>query len=83
MAPAAVRVIDIDEPLVDLHLPRARDGGPYRSLLAIARLEGDPLGAATFSFGPSAVVPASALEVGLFRAVAAAANESDGGLERR
>ena len=83
VAPAAVRVIDIDEPLVDLRLPRARDGGPYRSLLAIARLEGDPVGSATFSVGPGAVVAASALEVGLFRAVAAGANESDGALKRR
>jgi GT2 family glycosyltransferase len=83
VAPAAVRVVDLDRPLVDCHLPRARDGRPYRSLLVIARLEGDPLGAATFSVGAGDVVPGSALEVGLLRAVAAGGAESERVLGRR
>jgi GT2 family glycosyltransferase len=46
VAPAAVRIVNLDEPLVDLRLPPARLGGSYRSLVAIARLDGDPIGSA-------------------------------------
>ncbi len=46
-APAAVRLLDLDDPLGDhMRLPPTRAGTPYRSLLAIARLHGDPLGSA-------------------------------------
>jgi glycosyltransferase involved in cell wall biosynthesis len=45
MAPAAVRMVDLDAPLADLALWSARLDAPYRSLLAIARLDGEPLGA--------------------------------------
>jgi GT2 family glycosyltransferase len=65
LAPAAVRLVDLEAPLVDLHLPPGRTGGPYRSLLAIARLDGDPLGSAVLSVGPDGRVPRELLELGL------------------
>jgi GT2 family glycosyltransferase len=49
--PAAVRLLDLEMPLTDLRLPRARLGGSYRSLVAVARLDGDPLGAVTVPVG--------------------------------
>jgi GT2 family glycosyltransferase len=66
-APAAVRVIDLDEPFADICLANARDGQPYRSLVAIARLCGEPLGAATFAVGADGRVPARVLRTGLPR----------------
>jgi GT2 family glycosyltransferase len=65
--PTAVRLIDLDVPLNDVWLPHARDGRPYRSLLAIARLNGDPLGAATFPLGPGGRLSRHELERGLPR----------------
>jgi GT2 family glycosyltransferase len=47
-APVAVRVLDVDEPLRDLHLSYAGGRQDYRSLLAIVRLAEDPIGVATF-----------------------------------
>ena len=47
-APVAVRVLDVDEPLRDLHLSYAGGSQDYRSLLAIVRLAEDPIGVATF-----------------------------------
>ena len=44
----AVRVLDVDEPLRDLHLSDAGRSQDYRSLLAIVRLAEDPIGVATF-----------------------------------
>jgi GT2 family glycosyltransferase len=49
VAPAAVRMFDLEKPLADLRPGRSRRGEQYRSLLAIARLEGDPLGIAVVS----------------------------------
>jgi GT2 family glycosyltransferase len=46
VAPAAVRLVDIDDPLDDVVLPPARTGGPYRSLKVVARLDEDPIGCA-------------------------------------
>jgi len=66
-APAAVRVIELDEPLADVCLANARDGRPYRSLVAIPRLRGEPLGAATFAVGADGRVPARVLRSGLPR----------------
>lgn len=54
--PAAVRLFDLEMPLADLRLPQARRGGSYRSLLAVARLGGAPLGAATVPVGPESRV---------------------------
>ena len=47
-APVAVRVLDVHEPLRDLHLSHAGGSRDYRSLLAIVRLAEDPIGVATF-----------------------------------
>jgi O-antigen biosynthesis protein len=67
ISPAAVRIVDLDEPLADLWLPLARTGEPYRSLLAVARVDGEPLGSATFSVGPEGRVSRELLEFGLLR----------------
>ena len=76
LAPAAVRLIDLEAPLADLHLPRARDGRPYRSLLAVARLGGDPLAAVTFAVGSAGRVSRQMLELDLRRAVVGRVPES-------
>ena len=47
-APVAVRLLDVDEPLRDLHLSHSGGSQDYRSLLAIVRLAEDPIGVATF-----------------------------------
>jgi GT2 family glycosyltransferase len=46
VAPAAVVVVDLDSELPEIVLPSARGGGRYRSLLAVPRLDGRPIGAA-------------------------------------
>jgi GT2 family glycosyltransferase len=58
-------MIDLELPLTDLLLPRADPWDPYRSLLAVARLDGDPLGVATFSVGPEGGVSRDRLAYGL------------------
>jgi hypothetical protein len=68
-APAAVRLVDLDAPVADIQLTRARDGKPYRSLLAVARLDGDPLAAVTFPVGAGGYVSSRVLESGLRRAL--------------
>ncbi len=65
IAPAAVRIVDLDAPLSDLWLPPARTGNPYRSLLAVARRDGEPLGSTTFLVGPEGWVSRELLEFGL------------------
>jgi cellulose synthase/poly-beta-1,6-N-acetylglucosamine synthase-like glycosyltransferase len=45
VTPAAVRLVDLERPLVDLSLRCERGQTAYRSLLAVARLDGEPLGA--------------------------------------
>jgi GT2 family glycosyltransferase len=42
-------MIDLELPLTDLRLWRAGPWDPYRSLLAVARLDGDPVGVARFA----------------------------------
>jgi GT2 family glycosyltransferase len=49
VAPAAVRMVDLDARFTDLQLSRAHGGTPYQTLLAVARLNGDPLGTCTIS----------------------------------
>jgi O-antigen biosynthesis protein len=44
-APAAVRVVDLGAPLSDVQLPATWLGEQYRSLIVVARLDGEPLGA--------------------------------------
>jgi GT2 family glycosyltransferase len=76
LAPAAVRIVDLDAPLADLRLSPSRTGEPYRALLAVARLGGDPLGSATFSVGADGRVPRELLEFGLRRNIDAGAARS-------
>jgi glycosyltransferase involved in cell wall biosynthesis len=61
IAPAAVRIVDLDAPLEDLALWSDRLGAPYRSLLAIARFDSEPLGAVTLTLGRDGRVPSERL----------------------
>jgi GT2 family glycosyltransferase len=63
--PAAVRIVDLDAPLTDVGLP-ARPGPPYRSLVAVARMGGEPLGAATISVDALGWVSREQLAAGLY-----------------
>jgi GT2 family glycosyltransferase len=51
VAPAAVRLVDLDGPPADLQLDSERRPIAYRSLLAVARLAGEPLGAVAVPVG--------------------------------
>jgi O-antigen biosynthesis protein len=46
VAPAAVRIIDLETPLSAVCLATNEPGDHYRSVMVVARLEGEPLGAA-------------------------------------
>ena len=61
-APAAVRVLDLDRPLSQLGVPAARPGGPYRSVVVIPRLDGQPLGAAVLQTRDGTVTLEAATE---------------------
>lgn len=52
VAPAAVRLIDMDRPIGRIRLGRSMDGRPYRSLLAVLCRRGQPLGSVTVSARP-------------------------------
>ena len=52
VAPAAVRLVDLDAPLGDLELGSELRPIAYRSLLAVARLCGEPLGAVAVPVAP-------------------------------
>jgi GT2 family glycosyltransferase len=45
--PAAVGIVDLEAPLADLELSPSSLGEPYRSLMVVARLNGEPLGTAS------------------------------------
>jgi GT2 family glycosyltransferase len=51
-APAALRLVDLECPLVDLTLRSERLGVAHRSLLAVVRFDGEPLGAVAVPVGP-------------------------------
>jgi GT2 family glycosyltransferase len=65
IAPVAVRLLELDSPLADLQLPPSRVGPPYRSLLAVVRLAGAPLGTATIPVEPDGEVSSGRLASGL------------------
>lgn len=68
VAPAAVRLLSLDEPVPDhLRLPRSRSGGQYRSLLAIVRLCGEPLGRAVIALERDGAVSRDRLDFELRR----------------
>jgi hypothetical protein len=46
VAPAVVRIVDLEAPLADVSITRDGLGNHYRSVMVVARLEGEPLGAA-------------------------------------
>jgi GT2 family glycosyltransferase len=82
-APAAVRLVDLDAPIGAIQLTRARDGQPYRSLLAVARLDGDPMTAVTLPVGAGGHVSRRVLEAGLRRALMRQGGGAGGVLARR
>ena len=61
-APAAVRLVELTAPLVDIQLPQSTGGRPYRSLLALPRLQDGPIGAATLPVDRSGLVSRHCLE---------------------
>jgi GT2 family glycosyltransferase len=83
LTPAAVRIVDVDTRPADLHLPPSRLGRPYRSLLAVARLDGDPLGTATFPVGPGGWIEGDRLELGLGRELGDELDAAAAGRPRR
>ena len=60
-------MVDLEAPLTDLDLWRPGSREPYRSLMVVARLDGAPLGVATFSVGPRGKVSCGRLAYGLRR----------------
>jgi GT2 family glycosyltransferase len=62
-----VRLVDLDQPLLDVELPRPRLGGAYRSLLVVARMRGDPIGSAVIAVEPEGRVPREQLSLELRR----------------
>ena len=65
VAPAAVRMLDLAAPLPDLRLNPGRFGEPYRSLLAVARLDGEVVGTAALQVDLSGKVTRDRLARGL------------------
>jgi GT2 family glycosyltransferase len=64
VAPAAVWMVDLDSPLPDLRLTPGRFGEPYRSLLAIARLDGELVGSIALPVDLTGRVPRERLARG-------------------
>ena len=65
VAPAAIWMLDLAAPLPDLRLNPGRFGEPYRSLLAVARLDGDVVGTAALPVDMSGTVTRERLARGL------------------
>jgi GT2 family glycosyltransferase len=65
VAPAAICVLDLAAPLSDLRLSPGRFGEPYRSLLAVARLDGEMVGTAALPVDVSGNVTRDRLARGL------------------
>jgi GT2 family glycosyltransferase len=60
-------MVDLEAPRTDLRLPEGSLGQPYRSLLAVGRLDGDPLGVAAVSVEPEGGVSGDRLAEALRR----------------
>ncbi len=65
VAPVAVRTLDLGAPVSDLRVRRGDRRRPYRSLLVVAHLGGDPIGTATFSLHEGAQPSGDQLAEGL------------------
>ncbi len=65
VAPVAVRTLDLGAPVSDLRVRRGDRRPPYRSLLVVAHLGGDPIGTATFSLREGAQPSGDQLADGL------------------
>jgi GT2 family glycosyltransferase len=65
VAPAAICTLDLAAPLPDLRLTPGRFGEPYRSLLAVARLEGEVVGTAALPVDLTGTVTRDRLARGL------------------
>jgi len=70
VAPASVRMVNLDDPIVaDLRLGPARDGGHYRSLLVVGQKGDAPAGVAVITVEEGGVVPRDRLELELRRQI--------------
>jgi GT2 family glycosyltransferase len=65
VAPAAIWMLDLAAPLPELQLTPGPFGEPYRSLLAVARLDGDVVGTAAMPVDMSGTVTRERLARGL------------------
>ncbi|MBV9003119.1 MAG: glycosyltransferase [Solirubrobacterales bacterium] len=65
VAPVAVRTLDLGAPVSDLRVRRGDRRPPYRSLLVVAHLGGDPIGTAAFSLREGAQPSGDQLAEGL------------------
>jgi GT2 family glycosyltransferase len=85
-APAMVCALDVHEPFADVQLPQPRDGGAYRALFVLARLDGNPFGTAVIPTHGESLIPRArvAAEVRrqlrreMARAIARRARQRDG-----
>ncbi|HVG75551.1 MAG TPA: glycosyltransferase, partial [Thermoleophilaceae bacterium] len=65
VAPAAVEIVDLADPLPDLTLMPGHFGAPYRSVLAVARFDGELVGTAALPVDPRGHVSRQRLARGL------------------
>ena len=65
VAPAAIQIVDLADPLPDLELMPGNFGAPYRSVLAVARIDGELVGTAALPVDPRGHVSRQRLARGL------------------
>jgi GT2 family glycosyltransferase len=83
-----VQALDVQEPFADVPVPRARQGGAYRSLLILATLDGDPFGTAVIPTDGEYEIPRARvatevrrqLHLQMARAIARKSRQRDGHL---
>lgn len=78
-APVAVRVLDVDAPLEDLHPSYTCARQDYRSVLAVVRLADRPIGLATFPVQPGGYLTRAQISAGLDRQLGDKLAEADPG----